>query len=458
MSAGALISRPAFSAGSVSDEHNLGSRAMLFLQAAIWSGMFVLFFCSPVLQMSDSQYSMLTADSIIRNHTPDLSSYRIKNYRADLPFDTISGTHAYQLARVNRRLLYGFGHGTSILSIPYVAAMEVIGISPATSDGQYNFAGEVILQKLLAALLMASLVVVFFRTAMLMLDWRWSAIVAIGAGLGTSVWSTASRGMWAHTWEIVLGGFVASILLENAVRARSLRPVLLATLVAWMFWVRPSGAIAAMIVGAYVVFRRPRDFIPFAVTGGLWLIAFVAYSHRVFGTVIPYYYLSNDPHGLGIYFGEGLYGVLFSPARGIFVYSPVLLVVFAMTAKYWRAIADRALAVVAISAFVAIAVASAAHPEWWGGLCYGARLLCDAIPWLVLLAILALAAMPEASRTLRNPLLQLGAATLFLSIVLNAYGAFSMESLAWSLKQRPIRESMLDWSRPPFLADWVDPR
>jgi len=31
-----------------------------------------MIFCSPVLQMSDSQYSMLTAESIIHNHTPDL--------------------------------------------------------------------------------------------------------------------------------------------------------------------------------------------------------------------------------------------------------------------------------------------------------------------------------------------------------------------------------------------------
>jgi hypothetical protein len=344
------------------------------------------------------------------------------------------------------------------LSIPFVAAMELIGVSPTTPDGQYNFAGEVTLEKLLAALLMASLVVVFFRAALLMLDWRWSALVAIGAGVGTSVWSTASRGMWAHTWEIMLGGLVVYILLEDAVRSTSIRPMLLATLVAWMFWVRPSGALPVVIVGAYVLYRRPRDFTRFALAGVVWLIAFVAYSIRIFGTIVPYYYVSNDPHGLGICFGQGLYGVLFGPARGIFVYSPVLLVVFAIVARYWRSVPDRALAVVAMATFAAITLASAAHPEWWGGLCYGARLLCDAIPWLVLLTILALAAIPADSRTLRNPMLQIGAVMLLLSIVLNGYGAFSMETLAWSLKQRPIRASMLDWSRPPFLADWVDPR
>ena len=139
---------------------------MLFAQTSLWLGMFMIFLCSPVLQMSDSQYSMLTAESILRNHTPDLSSYWIKNYQEDLPFDTVSGKHAYQLERNNGKLLYGFPHGTSILSLPFVAAMDLIGVSPATSDRKYNLTGEVMDEKMLAALLMTSLVVVFFRTAL----------------------------------------------------------------------------------------------------------------------------------------------------------------------------------------------------------------------------------------------------------------------------------------------------
>ena len=458
MSAGILIPSSAGAAAQTSYNDALSGRALLLLQVSIWLGMFMIFFGSPVLQLSDSQYSMLTAESIIHNHTPDLAGYRIKNYQADLPFNTIVGKHAYQLARTNGRLLYGFGHGTSILSTPFVATMELFGISPATADRQYNLAGEVMDQKMLAALLMASLVVVFFRTALLMLNWQWSTLVAISAGLGTSVWSTASRGMWAHTWEIMLGGVVVYILLGNAVQATSIRPALLATLLSWMFFVRPDGAIAVVVVAIYVLIRRPDEFTQFATTGALWLTAFVGYSIRIFGTLVPYYYLSNDPHGIGIYFTQGLYGVLFSPSRGVFIYSPILAVVFYLVARYWRSIGDQPLALAAISAFAGIAIASAVHPEWWGGSCYGPRLMSDAMPWFVLLGILALAAVPDAMRKLPNPLIQASAAMLFLSIVINAYGAFSMETLEWNFKQRPIRESMLDWSRPPFLADWVDPR
>jgi len=37
--------------------------------------------------------------------------------------------------------------------------------------------------------------------------------------------------------------------------------------------------------------------------------------------------------------------------------------------------------------------AIATYEEWWGGLCYGARLYLDVLPWFVLLAILGLAAV-----------------------------------------------------------------
>jgi len=272
------------------------------------------------------------------------------------------------------------------------------------------------------------------------------------------VWSTASRGMWAHTWEMMLAGVVAYRLLAAAVRGAPIRPITLATLVSLMFFVRPVGALAAVSVGIYILLRYPDQLARYVGIGAMWLIVFVAYSMRIFGTAVPYYYLSNDPHGMGVHFAQGLYGVLLSPSRGIFVFSPMLATVTYLAIRYHDSIRHRALAILAVSMLAAIAVASAAHPEWWGGNAYGPRLLSDAIPWLVLLAILVLAAMPPAMRSLRNPAISFGAALLAVSIIINAYGAFSQETLNWNMVQRPLPDAMLDWSRPQFLASWVDKR
>ena len=351
-------------------------------------------------------------------------------------------------------MLYGFPHGTSILSIPFIALMDLLQVSPATSDGQFDLKGEVITQKLLAALLMASLVVIFFRTALLLLDWRWSAIVAMAAGLGTQVWSTASRGMWSHTWEMTLAGLVVYLLLASEVRGTSIRPIMLATLLSWMFFVRPTATGPIICVSAYVLIFHRREFLAYAAAGSIWLIAFAMYSMRIFGTIFPDYYQQvwGDAHSMMV----GIFGTLFSPSRGLFIYCPMLAVVFYLLIRNWRALASR-LAILSIVSSVTVLLVVASHQDWWGGNCYGPRYLSDTVPWLVMLAIMALAAMPSASRTLRNPAIAIGAFLLTVSIVIHAHGAYSFETLQWNDK-RPLPDVMLDWSQPQFLAGWIDER
>jgi len=415
--------------------------------------MFVIYAKSPVLQMNDSQYSMLTAASLIGNGTPDLSYYAIPDYKADLPFATVRAHHAYQLARTNGRLLYGFGHGSSFLSIPFVALMSLAGVSPATRDRRFDPGGELMMQQLLAAILSASMVTVFFGTAAMVLSARWSAVVAIGAGLGTQVWSTASRGMWAHTWEMMLGSCVVYLLLASEVRRASVRPILLASVLSWMFFVRPPGAIAVICVSGYVIVSRPSEWVSFAVAGLAWLSAFIAYSLRIFGTVIPYYYLSNDPHSLGLHVGMGLYGTLISPSRGFLVFCPIIAWVLFVIVRFRRSLRSRALVITGLCISAGILMACAIHPEWWGGACYGPRLAADAVPWFVLLAIMGLAAIPPQRRGIRSPMIAVGALLLMVSVAMNANGALSHQAMSWNFTA-PSPAIMLDWSRPQFLAGW----
>jgi len=444
---------PASVVCSSADASGLSARAALWFEVTLWVGMFLLFFGSPVLQMNDSQYSMLTAESIIHNHTADLSGYRIKNYQEDLPFNTIAGTHAYQLARINGRLLYGFPHGTSILSLPFVAVMDAMGVSPATRDGAYNLAGEMLDQKMLAAVLMASLVVIFFRSAMMLLDWRWSGLLAIGAGLATPIWSTASRGMWSHTWEVLLGGMVVSLLLSATINGSSPRPILLATILSWMFFVRPTAAASVLCVSVFILWRAPRDFIRFAATGAFWLLTFIGYSLHFFGSLVPFYYAPSRASSESL--AMGLMGNLFSPSRGLFIFCPILIVVLVLVVRRWRALKSQALALIALIAIGLITLSAASYPIWWGGYCYGPRYLTEAIPWFVLLAILGVAAIHDDSRRRHNPTLAAAVCMLLISIGINARGAFSFETAKWNDK-RPIPALMFDWSRPQFLAGLIE--
>lgn len=417
----------------------------------LWIAMFTIFLASPVVQMCDSTYSMLTADSLIHNFTPDLSHYSIPDFDADLPFDTVRGNHAYQLVRTNGRLLYGFSHGSSFLSAPFVAFTELCGLSPANQGHRYEFGGEIIIQKILAAIVTATTVTVMFWCAALVLSLPWSALVAVGAGLGTQIWSTASRAMWEHTWEILLAALVIHLLMSAEIRKTRLRPVLLATLLSWMFFVRPTGAIPAVCVSVYVFARWRASFIPLVLIGALWAAAFVAYSMRIFGTVVPFYYLSNDPLGLGFHPAMGLYGILLSPSRGVLVYCPVLAWVLLLTMLQWRWLRARGLVAASLCVIGGIVFASAAHPEWWGGSCYGPRLLTDAAPWFIVLAIMAIDATLASSLGWRKPLYAIGLLLMSVSIAINGYGAWSVATMRWNFSG-PSPAIMLDWSRPQFIA------
>jgi len=433
-------------------EHR-GSGTLVVFSALIWAGMFMLFLSSPVVQVNDSLYSMLTAESLIRNHSPDLTHYVLPDWSE-------FRHRGYPLARTNGRLLYGFAQGSSVLSAPFVALMAAFGVSPAGRDGTFNLRAELTIQKDLAALLSASTVTMFFLTASLVLSPGWSVLIALGAGLGTQVWSTASRGMWQHTWEIMLGAGVAYSLLTAEARTARLRPVLLATLVSWMFFVRPTGAVTVICVSAYVWIMWRSSFVSYAVVGAGWLAAFIAYSLAFFGTLIPFYYFSSGqdlPWATPVKFQPAiaLYGTLVSPSRGLFIYCPIVAWVLFVVVRFWRVLKPKGLGAMALLASMGIWLVIVVHADWWGGACYGPRYMSDALPWIVLLAILAIAGIPPQRRSIRSPLIAAGALLLAVSIAMNAVGAWSWETMAWNFKG-PSPDIMLDWSRPQFLAPWLD--
>lgn len=430
-------------------------RAIFIAQSALAAVSFLVLLFSPVMQMSDSVYSMLTAESIVEHGTPDLSAYKIPRFRPQLPALTIASDfgNAYQLGLINGKVLYYFPHGSSILSVPFVAIMKIFAVSPAAPDGTFSLHGELIIQKTLSAFLMAMLAVIFLRTALLTLNLRWSMVIAAGATFGTQIWSTASRGMWSHTWEIFLAGWVVYLLLRAEQRMAPVHPAALAISLALMYFVRPTAAVPIVFVTLYLLCVHRRDFIAYAIAGAICAALFAAYSLAVFGTVIPGYYLASRLSLSTLW--VGLPGNLISPSRGLFVYVPAAGFVLYLVARHWNRVQHKALAILALAIVAGLTLVASSYPVWWGGRCYGARLLTDAVPWFVLLAALGCAAIPAERRApARNPALIVGAGLLLISVAMNARGALSWSTEEWN-KIEPVDKRVLDWSDPQFIAGLI---
>jgi len=405
---------------------------------------------SPVQQPADSLYSMMVSQNLVRYRTFALDNYKFPTLRPVQEKKYTSNTSIYHLELIDGDIYYYYGPGSSVLSAPFVAVMNALGITASDASGAHDLPGEMKIQTQLACLLMAALAVVFFLTARFVLPLRWSILVAVFGAFGTQVWSTATRALWAHTWMIFLLGLVILMLVGHELKGNRLRPVLLASLLSWMFFVRPAAVVPIVVVTAYILIWRRELFLRYTVTGVAWLVVFVSYSYYHFGQLLPNYYrLGNELSARA--FGVGLLGNLISPSRGVLVFVPFLFFLAYLLIRYWRYTSTR-LALLSLAAILMHVILVSSFPIWWGGFSFGPRLLTDAVPWFVLLTIIGLkAALP----ILRGPEFVVGALLLALSIGINGRGATSEATAMWNV--RPVSvdehpERLWDWRDPQFLA------
>lgn len=427
------------------------------LQIILFLFSVAVFLIAPVVEVSDSRYTALLSECLLYHQSAELDEY----YKVPVPWLTGDAglpeeANEYQLVKARGHVTYFFGHGSSMLSIPLVAAMNAGGVSAATADGRLNLAGEIRIERVLASVLMAGLTCVFFAMAEMLLPVTWSVVVALGASMGSQILSTASRGLWAHTWEIFILGLIAHSLFSAEHRGARIRPVWLASLVAWSYCVRPTGSIAIACVSVYVLLVHREDLVVYGATLAGWLAAFVGYSWSVFGTIIPPYYSASrlKLHDLIL----PLAGNLISPSRGLFVFVPTTLFVIYLAVRYRKDLAHKQLAVLAFAQIIALEIVMCMNKNWAAGFCYGPRFFTDAIPWFVLLAILGLDAM-RRTKVAANHRMEIAAAIFLLtvSVAMNARGAWSYEGVNWVVSDYVKHHGFFDWRYPQFMAGLMTP-
>jgi hypothetical protein len=308
---------------------------------------------------------------------------------------------------------------------------------------------------------MAILTVVFFRTALLVLPLSWSVVLALGGAFSTQIWSTASRSLWSHTWEILLLGIVVYLLMAQEERPIRGRPVVLATLLSWAYFVRPISSIPIVAISVYLLIFRRTEFAAFAITGAAWMAGFMAYSWKVSGQPFSsyFYFFAGVLFHLGSgHLEEAIAGNLISPSRGLFVYVPSAAFALLLVGYYWRVIPHRPSVVLSLSVIAIHTFVVSTDPNWWGGHCYGARLTIDVIPWVFLLAVLgSRCLLYEGGSSVKHFAVAFGLLTLVIGAFMNGRGALSQSANDWvngppeDVDQKPSR--VWDWSHPQFLSE-----
>ena len=356
--------------------------------------------------------------------------------------------------------------GSSILSTPFVWLANVAGISTVKLDGSFDLAGETRIESLTAALLMAVLAAIFFCMATLVLPVSYSLIVTLGGALGTQIWSTASRAMFTDTWAVLLLSVVIFCLFAHEANGMRLRPILLASLLAWTYISYPTYVVHVVAISFYLCFvLTKRQLIAYVLTGIGWAAGLVLYSWHNFGQLLPNYFRPGRLH-----FGQfwtALPGNLISPSRGLLIFVPSVLVIAYLLIRFRSQVAIRRLMLAGIAAMLTQLIVISGFDHWWGGHSYGPRLMTAFVPWLVLLAIVGLKAMLDSravgagdSFVAKLAWSSIGLVLLAASVLIHWRGADAQATSFWNSQPENVDlhpERIWDWRQPQFLAGVITP-
>lgn len=319
-----------------------------------------------------------------------------------------------------------YGFATGLFALPFVAAAR-----PFVNDLAERASLLWFLCKLAAAFAVAASAWLLFQVAADHLRLGSAIGLTLAYGLGTCVWSVSSQALWQHApgeLFLALGMFCLFR------RSRGGAPTFAGLAFGIAFLCRPTNS-AAVLAGFLVLLGDRRSLLRYVLGGLPAAVAFAVYNLYYFGTLVTFGQVtalaarvsSGNTSVLWQHsFVDGLAGVLLSPGRGLFFYSPVLLVAVWGAVHVWRERRWLPLRAAAIAA-AGICLVTARWSGWWGGWSWGYRLVVDTA---VLLAFLAI---PVVEQLRRRRILGVVVAVLLLwSVGVQALGAYVYDVGGWN--------------------------
>jgi len=390
----------------------------------------------------DSRWTIHTTLSILREGNTDLSEYEPILARYDY----------YAIERIDGRPYTLFPVGTSVLVTPFVFVVDRCESLRGRDLQQYlnkHIPGR--LEKVLGSVFVALTGVMIFGMARREIGTARALAVVFVFAFCTSAWSTASRALWQHGPSMC---FLTAALYLIVASDRRKGLVAWASLpLAMSFVVRPTNAIPIALLSGWVLVRRTRQLLLFVLGGVVIAGLFAWHNYALYHAPVPPYFrpgrISHSP-----YVAEALLGNLISPARGVLVYSPVLL--FALAGIGLRIARGpwRLLACLLAACIVLHWVAISRYHHWWAGHSIGPRLFTDMVPLFMFFLIPVVGGLRwRGSR--------FGKAVVAAFVLLAAFSSFThwqganlRGALMWNgvpnnIDEHP--ERLWDWSDPQFL-------
>ncbi len=185
---------------------------------------------------------------------------------------------------------------------------------------------------------------------------------------------------------------------------------------------------------------------PLAVAGGLLL----AYNAARFGSPFDTGYHFDSGEGFTTPLWRGVWGLLFSPYRSVFLHTPLFIASLVAAPAFWRRHRGESYAIAALSA--ALLLLYSLWWMWWGGYAWGPRFLVPLTPfWTLLLAPLVTRVVEAGAGSPRAWLRRIGPAG----------GALAgLAALSFLVQLSAVTVNFANWEtelRGYFPTNWDNP-
>lgn len=382
-----------------------------------------------IITSYDSRWSIPTARSILHEGNTDLDEYRAR-FEADP-----GGRYAVDLIRGRYYALSPIG--VSLLALPVVLVIDATGAR--VPDGKT--------EKLVASLVTALTALVIYGIARRTLGVPRAVLLTFVFAFCTPAWSVAARGLWQHGPSMLMLSLALWLMLEGDRRPSIVQYASLP--LAFAFVVRPTNAIPIAALTLVVLVKHRPYFVRYVLWAMTITVPFLLFNFAVYGTWHSWYY-SPGRVGHAALLWEALAGNLVSPNRGLFVFSPILLLALYgiwLKLRRDRTLLDSALVVVLLLHWLVIS----SHLPWDGGHTYGNRLFADVIPYFIYFLIPVVAVLPDPRHVAARPTLTAAFVVLVaISFGIHYRGAY--QRVAWDWNSTPVDIDV----DPTRIWDWRD--
>jgi len=321
------------------------------------------------------------------------------------------------------------------------AALPVYAIPSLFIHAASSYSMEV-LAKISASTMMALAGVLMFLIAFqLSRNKRTAIIITVVFSFGTGIFAMASQMLLTFTGAVLFLVLGTYCLVKGNGKNRYL--IGAGFCFAYAGFCQPVNFVFLLLFGLYVLRKRWKDLPLYALGAVPPVLVLAAYNYVAFGSPFKMGDFVATSQILGGNWSvkvplskmwttpllRGLTGTLFSPSRGIFVFSPVLI--FAFVGLYMLLRIKGRYTVLGYG-FIGCAIVVLTSAVWWdwlGGNGFGYRVTLSAIPFLCLLLV---PAMPRIKN--RRWLMAVFAVLLVFSIFVQVVGYLSYDGGSWEAR------------------------